>query len=664
MDVSHTKIENTRNSQFEMVGYAMTIFFICSFLFLFIYSSRQLDFWKEHFYGEAYDLGSSCLASGIKNNNKTAMPADFKETIKQPTKIPHRSNLEYFSEVKDATRKHVYYLCNIDTHEFSKNTELTYLHTSWLFGDHSAVYIDNKIVASFSGNDKPSIPLSLDQLKSGNIKVEFISSANLKADIVGLQGAAPTVIASGQSMNFKIFGIETALQNVRYLINVLPLLTLSLVLTLGWFFGIRSRLILTVFIYFTFAILRNFLLLFSDILPWDTVMSYNYSTVFLLGVTFSLFIFGCEFIRLGGRFLSSASKLNFLVVTGLCVSLAMMDNPNEANWKILNIQYFFTILGSMGFIAAGFFKLKTHRIEEHLRKPTAGLMVIFSLLGLSSLVDKFQLLGPVSLHLKIDVLMPFAIGGFIFYVLKLIQDKYNEEKERRRKIELDLELAKEIQDSMSPPPPQTKFGEYVLSCYQIKHSQVAGDWMAVRPNGKDELLVVIADVTGKGIQAALVVHAIQSLWAEALGNPVIDPAEWIHKVNRTLFTLGEQKPHSATLGLLRIKNGSIEYFCMGHPPLFIVETESQKVHSIMSKGSILGISKECLADSRIFSLENIGDFHVLLGTDGVFDKGSRTKPREVKTFLEAILTDGKDSLIDRDDSDDRTLFHLHNDHAA
>src|SRR5690606_39029855 len=134
------------------------------------------------------------------------------------------------------------------------------------------------------------------------------------------------------------------------------------------------------------------------------------------------------------------------------------------------------------------------------------------------------------------------------------------------------------------------FGFAHLSLYQIKHTQVAGDWTAVRKLANDDLIVLEVDVTGKGLQAALVVHAIQSIWAEALGVEEFDIDQWARKLNRTLFRMGERRPHSATLGILRVSQDRISYWCLGHTPLFVVTYPGGKAHLAASRarGSVLG----------------------------------------------------------------------------
>ena len=131
--------------------------------------------------------------------------------------------------------------------------------------------------------------------------------------------------------------------------------------------------------------------------------------------------------------------------------------------------------------------------------------------------------------------------------------------------------------------------------FQEKHASVGGDWMGSRYDKATETTtVVVADATGKGVQAALVIHALQSLWADSLDNPLFDPEKWIQRVNNTLVRLGEQKPHTMTMGLLQIEGNHIHYWCCAHIPLyaFIHSSDKTVIKPLLSSNSILGTQSE------------------------------------------------------------------------
>src|SRR5690606_20571795 len=93
---------------------------------------------------------------------------------------------------------------------------------------------------------------------------------------------------------------------------------------------------------------------------------------------------------------------------------------------------------------------------------------------------------------------------------------------------------------------------YDIQCVPKKYEQVGGDWAAVRQDANGDVYLLVVDAAGKGLQAALVTHAVQSLWAESLDWPGFDPDSWLKRLNTALLRLGEKQPHMVTAGLLRL----------------------------------------------------------------------------------------------------------------
>lgn len=128
----------------------------------------------------------------------------------------------------------------------------------------------------------------------------------------------------------------------------------------------------------------------------------------------------------------------------------------------------------------------------------------------------------------------------------------------RQKFEHELNLARNIQDSMLPPRHiETKRAK--IQIYRSTHEKVGGDWVAFRELEDGKIVLFVIDAVGKGIQAALVVHAVQSLWARTLSELTFNPEIWLHEVNETLLRLGEREAHSATIGMFVIAERTLTY---------------------------------------------------------------------------------------------------------
>jgi serine phosphatase RsbU (regulator of sigma subunit) len=261
--------------------------------------------------------------------------------------------------------------------------------------------------------------------------------------------------------------------------------------------------------------------------------------------------------------------------------------------------------------------------------------------------------------------------------------------EQNKKLKLDamnheLAIAQKIQDSFESPTQIHEAGRFSAYFFQKKYGALGGDWLACETLPTGELAILVADATGKGIQAALVVHAVQSLWALAMDqcgatkesneersindrtqnkqHPRFDPVDWIHSVNRTLLRLGKTTPHTLTLGLLIISEQTLAFYSAAHVPLFAIETtDSAKpiVTPFLGRGSILGMGEVISVTPIIIPLKTLRADTLLFGTDGVFGKGSQNgsfaSRRSVLQLYQGINEKGALVLDDLQIDDDKLL---------
>jgi serine phosphatase RsbU (regulator of sigma subunit) len=219
----------------------------------------------------------------------------------------------------------------------------------------------------------------------------------------------------------------------------------------------------------------------------------------------------------------------------------------------------------------------------------------------------------------------------------------------------DLELARQIQDSIAPPSHFVWQGAMVRYRYH-KHSTVGGDWAAIHVDAAGDVICVVADAMGKGLQAALVVHAVQSLWAESLNEGrSFEPDRWLKSVNRSLFNMGKNATHMVTLGIVKLTRGGGTYWSAGHLPLFLVGRGSApEVRAVLPIGSPLGILPSNRVQSISFPTGRCR--YLMLGTDGVFEKGTRHNRRDIVEMMRRI-EEAQAPIAELSDAhDDKTLI--------
>jgi hypothetical protein len=217
-----------------------------------------------------------------------------------------------------------------------------------------------------------------------------------------------------------------------------------------------------------------------------------------------------------------------------------------------------------------------------------------------------------------------------------------------------LAVARQIQDSLAPPAQYSAEG-IRIRFLQKKHEHVGGDWMSYRTDEEGRVIIVVADASGKGVQAALVVHAVQALWAEALAYPKFRPDIWLGRVNDALNRMGHRSVHAMTIGIIVAQSQQLEYWSAGHLPAFVVNHDASQVEVLAARGPMLGVQSR---DHFVSATRRIGNekLTVLLASDGVFGKGSTQSPREIRRFFQSLAMGVDDlSQITPQVDDDRSL---------
>ncbi len=146
-------------------------------------------------------------------------------------------------------------------------------------------------------------------------------------------------------------------------------------------------------------------------------------------------------------------------------------------------------------------------------------------------------------------------------------DALTTETAAREKVESELRVAREIQESLLPRtvPPFPDRDEFALHAINRPARHVAGDFYDFFFGPDQRLNIVIADVSGKGVPAAMLMAVTRTL----IRNHTLaglDPAEVVRRVGQTLYE-DNQGAMFVTLVLLRYcpDHGDITYVNAGHP---------------------------------------------------------------------------------------------------
>jgi sigma-B regulation protein RsbU (phosphoserine phosphatase) len=191
------------------------------------------------------------------------------------------------------------------------------------------------------------------------------------------------------------------------------------------------------------------------------------------------------------------------------------------------------------------------------------------------------------------------------------RDRYRRELERRA---YEMEIAGGIQQSFLPEsPPRIEGVE--LAAVNLPAREVGGDFYDFIPVSQDKWGLVIADVSGKGVPAALFMALSRTLVrANAVGNPTVSGA--IRRAN-DLIVEDDRANMFVTLfySVLDPKRKTLSYVNAGHNPPVMLRREGRDIMLLAAKGIALGVMPNIELEEREISLRE-GDV-VVLYTDGV-----------------------------------------------
>jgi hypothetical protein len=145
-----------------------------------------------------------------------------------------------------------------------------------------------------------------------------------------------------------------------------------------------------------------------------------------------------------------------------------------------------------------------------------------------------------------------------------------EGRRRQNAMEQELQNARELQQVLVPEMLPALAGFTLTSAYRPAQ-EVGGDFFQIIPLEKGSTLIVLGDVSGKGLKAAMAVSMIVGA-VRTLAENTSSPAEILAGLNRRL--VGRLQGGFATAIALRLDpNGMCTFASAGHPAPFVNELE-------------------------------------------------------------------------------------------
>jgi sigma-B regulation protein RsbU (phosphoserine phosphatase) len=190
--------------------------------------------------------------------------------------------------------------------------------------------------------------------------------------------------------------------------------------------------------------------------------------------------------------------------------------------------------------------------------------------------------------------------------------RFQREQQERQRMSHEAEEARIIQQALLPKASPYIPG-FAVSGLSVPAGDVGGDWYDFIPFEDGCWGLVLADVSGKGTAAALLMSATRAM-LRSLTETCSSPAETLSKLNRRMV---EDFPSGRFVTLIYAvldpTNRALKFASAGHPPPLLVTSDEARFLEVES-GTPLGLAKSEFSDTEVHLPEGS---RLVLYSDGI-----------------------------------------------
>lgn len=212
---------------------------------------------------------------------------------------------------------------------------------------------------------------------------------------------------------------------------------------------------------------------------------------------------------------------------------------------------------------------------------------------------------------KSDIEFVSSLGSLA--IISIENARLFKETLEKQRLEKDLETARNIQNNLLPKTIPT-LSKFEISAFNKSARMVGGDYYDIVKLDSNRMLFAIADVSGKGVPAALLMANIQAFLKSIckMNLPLSDATNLLNDLVAENTTMGSFI--TFFWGILDNEKSELTYVNAGHnPPLLVRDNEISK---LKKGGMILGVMQTTIPYISDTVQLNPGDALVLF-TDGI-----------------------------------------------
>ncbi len=329
----------------------------------------------------------------------------------------------------------------------------------------------------------------------------------------------------------------------------------------------------------------------------------------------------------------------YIVAEGQIAIIKAMDTPNE---RLLGLRGEGQFIGEMSLLNPDGRRTASARVHSAARVLELS-RANFDMLLKREPKLAYEMLGVLSRRLQIahdetirDLKEKNRQLAEAYDNLKAAQEQIIEKKT----LEHELMQAREIQESMLPRNLPHLEG-FDISAKMVPARMVGGDFFDVIPLNANSLGIVIGDVAGKGVPAALFMALSRSL-LRAEAHASTPPEKVLQRVNHLLLGMNAKGLFVTVLyGILDSQTRQFSYVRAGHEPPMVWDPDGKIIPTPMGGGQFIGLLPNPVLERMTLTIPEGGT--MLLFSDGVTEAIDANEVFFEREGLEAAIP----ALIDK-----------------
>lgn len=238
-------------------------------------------------------------------------------------------------------------------------------------------------------------------------------------------------------------------------------------------------------------------------------------------------------------------------------------------------------------------------------------------------------------------LMPGPAVGtiFVFALLLFLIRRFSLARQEETRLSSELASAHGIQRTLVPSI-SASFSGYDLNGVSLPSEEVGGDLVDVVLLPNRSILAYVADVSGHGLQAGILMGmvktAVRTILLESRDDPAFLLTALCDRLNRALPTVKESHMYATLAAICLAPDGRIQYTLAGHPSILYYQASSKTVQALTCNQFPVGLLPVDAYISHSLQIEQ-GDL-LVIATDGILEAANTQQEEFGGDRIAALLT--------------------------